>query len=85
MYSYSCCSCSFEAEITKIGQSSHKMYSNTIVNFQEPTIILNAGTKKSGNLSYAPCTYPSFSSSSLNQSTLLKSVSQVLLDGYLLI
>ena len=39
-------SCSFEAEITKIGQSSHKMYSNNIVNFQESTTILNACTKK---------------------------------------
>ena len=46
-YSNSCCSFSFEAEIIKIGQSSHKMDSNRIVNFQEPTIILNACTKKS--------------------------------------
>ena len=30
----------------KIGQSSHKMYSNNIVNFQESTTILNACTKK---------------------------------------
>ena len=45
-----CCSCSFEAEIIKIGQSSHKMYSNNILNFQESTTILNACTKKSGNL-----------------------------------
>ena len=38
-YSNSCCSCSFEAEIIKIGQSSHKMYSNNILNYQEsPTI-----------------------------------------------
>ena len=28
VYSNCCCSCSFEAEIIKIGQSSHKMYSN---------------------------------------------------------
>ena len=28
VYSNSCCSCSFEPEIIKIGQSSHKMYSN---------------------------------------------------------
>ena len=42
-----CCSCSFEPEIIKIGQSSHKMYRNNIVNFQESTTILNAGTKKS--------------------------------------
>ena len=45
-----CCMCSFEAEIIKIGQSSHKMYNNNIVNFQESTTILNACTKKSGNL-----------------------------------
>ena len=30
------------------------MYSNNIGNFQESTTILNASTKKSGNLSYAP-------------------------------
>ena len=29
-----CCSCWFEAEIIKIGQSSHKMYSNNILNFK---------------------------------------------------
>ena len=50
MYSNCCCSCSFEPEIKKIGQSSHKMYSNNIVNCQESTTILNAFTKKSGNL-----------------------------------
>ena len=49
MYSNCCCSCWFEAEIIKIGQSSHKMYSNKIVNFQESTTIVNARTKKSGN------------------------------------
>ena len=32
-----CCICLFEPEIIKIGQSSHKMYSNNIVNFQEST------------------------------------------------
>ena len=51
---YCCCRCSFELEIIKIGQSSHKMYSNKILNFQESTTILNACIKKSGNLSYAP-------------------------------
>ena len=56
VYSNSCCSCSFEPEIIKIGQSSHKMYSNNIVNFQESTTILNAWTKKSGNLLKAPRT-----------------------------
>ena len=46
VYSNSCCSCSFEHEIIKIGQPSHKMYSNHILNFQESTSILNAHTKK---------------------------------------
>ena len=41
------CSCSFEAEIIEFDKSSHNMYSNTIVNFQESTTILNACTKKS--------------------------------------
>ena len=45
VYSNCCCSCWFEPEIIKIGQSSHKMYSNNIVNFQESTTILNACTK----------------------------------------
>ena len=55
VYSNCCCSCYFEPEIIKIGQSSHKMYSNDIVNFQESTTILNACTKKkSGNLLKAP-------------------------------
>ena len=45
VYSNCCCSCSFEAEIMKIGQSSHKMYRNNILNFQESTTILNACTK----------------------------------------
>ena len=57
VYSNSCCSCSFEAESIKIGQSSHKIYSNNILNFQESMTILNGHTKKSGNLSYAPCTF----------------------------
>ena len=47
VYSNSCCSCSFEPGIINIGQSSHKIYSNNIVNFQESTTILNAYTKKS--------------------------------------
>ena len=48
---YNCCSsCSFEPEIIKISHSSHKMYSNIIMNFQESTTILNACRKKSGNL-----------------------------------
>ena len=40
------CCCSFKPEIIKSGQSSHKMYSNNIENFQESTSILNAHTKK---------------------------------------
>ena len=46
VYSNCCCSCSFEPEIIKIGLSSHKIYSNNILNFQESTTILNACTKK---------------------------------------
>ena len=46
VHTNSCCSCSFEPEIIIIGQSSHTMYSNNIVNFQESTTILNAHTKK---------------------------------------
>ena len=57
MYSNSCCRYSIKPEIIKIGYSSHKMYSNNIVNFQESTIILNASTKKSGNLLKASLIY----------------------------
>ena len=46
VYSNYCCSCSFEPEIIKIGQSSQKMYSNNIENFQESTTIINTHTKK---------------------------------------
>ena len=46
VYSNCCCSCSFEPEIIKIDQSSHKMYSNNILNFQEFMTILNVHTKK---------------------------------------
>ena len=46
VYSNCYCSCSFEAEIIKIGQSSHKIYRNKILNIQESTTILNAHTKK---------------------------------------
>ena len=45
VYSNCCYSCWFESEIIKIGQSSHKMYSNKILNFQESTTILNSYTK----------------------------------------
>ena len=46
VYSNCYCSCSFEPEIIKIGQSSHNMYNNNILNFQESTTILNACKKK---------------------------------------
>ena len=46
VYSNSCCSFSFEPEIIKLGQSSHKVYSNSILNFQDSMTILNACTKK---------------------------------------
>ena len=52
VYSNSCCSRSFEVEIIKINQSSHKMYRNNILNFQESATILNAYTKKVWKLSY---------------------------------
>ena len=57
MYSNYWCSCSFEPEIIKISLSSLKMYSSKILNIQESTTILNAYTKTSGNLSYAPRIY----------------------------
>ena len=57
MYSNSCCSCSFKAEIIKIGPSSHKMYDNNILDFQESSTILNVCTKKSGNLLKAQYIY----------------------------
>ena len=47
VYPNCCCSCSFEPEIIKI-------VSNNIVNSQESTTILNATTKKSGNLLNTP-------------------------------
>ena len=54
VYSICFCSCSLEPEIIKIGQSSHKIYRNYIMNFQESTTILNACTKKPGNLLNTP-------------------------------
>ena len=45
VYSNCCCRCSFKPEIIKIGQPSHKLYSNKILNFQESTTILNPHTK----------------------------------------
>ena len=49
VYFHCCCSCYFEPEIIKIGQSSYKTYSNNILTFQECATILNACTKRSGN------------------------------------
>ena len=69
VYTNSCCSCSFEAEIIKTGQSSHQMYSNNVLIFQVSTTILNACSKKSGNLLKAPRIFagtPSQKLSSLN-------------------
>ena len=54
VYSSCCCRCSFEPEIIKIGQSSHKRYSNNILNCQESPTDVNTCTKKSGNLLNAP-------------------------------
>ncbi len=54
MYSNCYCSCSFEPEVIEIGQSSHKMYSNNILNYQESTTILNAHTKKGWKLIVCP-------------------------------
>ena len=45
VYSNCYCSCSFDAEIIKIGQSFH-IQSNSILNFQVSTSILNSCTKK---------------------------------------
>ena len=53
VYSNCCCRCSFEPEI-KIGQSSHTMYSNNILNFEESTTILNAHTKNVWKLIVCP-------------------------------
>ena len=50
VYYNCCCSCSFKLEIIKISQSSHKIDSSKIVNFQESTTILNAHTKNIWNL-----------------------------------
>ena len=46
VYSNCCRSRSFKPEILKIGQSSHKIYSNNILNFPESTTIVNACTRK---------------------------------------
>ena len=56
VYSTSCCNCWFEPEIIQIGQSSHNIYSNNILNCQESTIIFSC-TKKCGNLLKSPCIF----------------------------
>ena len=58
VYSNCCCSCSFEPEIIKIGQSCNKIYSNNILNFLESATILNGNTKNVWNLIvYTPYIY----------------------------
>ena len=58
MFSNCCCICSFEAEFIKIGQSSHKMYSNNIMNFHESTTILITCTKNVFKLiEFTSCVY----------------------------
>ena len=57
MYSNCYCSCSFECDIIKIGQSPHNIYSNNVLNFQETTTILNARTQMFVNLLNAPHTH----------------------------
>ena len=46
VYSNSFCSCFFESETIKIGESLHKMYGSNMLSFQESTTILNICTKK---------------------------------------
>ena len=46
VYSNCCCGFLFEPEIKIINQSSNKMYSNNILNFQESATMLNALTIK---------------------------------------
>ena len=56
VYSNCCCSRSFEPEIIKNGQSSHKMYRNNIVNFEESTTILKP-VPKSLDIYWIPSVY----------------------------
>ena len=49
--------CDNQALVGCIGQSSHKIYSKNILNFQESKTILNACTKKSGTLLKVPRIY----------------------------
>ena len=57
VYSDSCCSCSLGTKIIKICHSSHKIYRNNILNFQEYTTIRNSCTKRYGHLLNAPYIY----------------------------
>ena len=57
VYSNCCNSCLFKAEIIKIGHSSQKIFSHNILNFQASMTILNACTKRSGNLLKKPRIY----------------------------
>ena len=50
VYSNCYCSCSFKPEIIDIGQSSHQMYSNNILNVQMSTTILKTCTNKGWKL-----------------------------------
>ena len=54
VYLNSYCSCLFEPEIIKISQSSHKIYSNNLLNFQESMTISNTHTKKVWKLIVCP-------------------------------
>ena len=56
VYSNSCCSCSFKAELLKIGWSSHKMCSNNKLNFKEYLTILNSCPKKKKGWKLIECT-----------------------------
>ena len=55
VYSNSCWSCSFAAEIIKIGQSSYKIYSNNSEFSRVYNNFKCLYKKKSGNLLNAPC------------------------------
>ena len=74
VYFNCCCSHSFEPEIIKVGQSSYKIYSNNILNFQESTPILNAYTKKV--LKFIVCTSYLTSYKIFRQKYILPSISQ---------
>ena len=74
VYSNSCCSCSVELEIIEIGQSSYKMYSNNILDFQMSTTILHAHTKKVWKLILCTSYLPHFTLSLMYSSEFQKVV-----------